>query len=104
MRGQSLLREMEPGEWMATTQFHGTALERWSVANILYELRDRGMVERCRPDANGAAYWRITRLGRDVLDGRVEVRKAGAGRKGRSVLIAAATWLASLPKPNEVRI
>lgn len=47
--------------------------------------------------------WRITELGRQWCEHRVDVVISWPGRPGRKRMLAA-TWLHALPKPGEIRL
>lgn len=99
-----LLKELEPGEWVPTQAFNGGALERWSIAESLRSIHERGFVERRRIGPGVVVEWRITQRGRDVLDGRVALKSRGSGTAGRMPSVLVATWLSSLPRAGEIQL
>ena len=103
-----LLKELEPGEWIATPAFNGGALELSSFGGLLYTMLSQGMVERRRDRQNSPVEWRITQRGRDVLDGRIVfvVRRVNGVRNSKRIPASkpVATWLMSLPRAGEIRL
>ena len=47
--------------------------------------------------------WVLTRLGLDYLSGRCTVVGRGRAGKGRVPSVVRATWLASLPRPEQIK-
>lgn len=48
----------------------------------------------------------VSALGQDLLDGRIQIKYLGPtqGKSGRSKCSIASTWLASLPRANEIKL
>ena len=103
-----LLKELEPGAWIATPAFDGGALQLGSFTYSLHTMLALGMVERRRAGRNAPVEWRITQRGRDVLENRITfvVRRVNGVRnsKRRPAALPVATWLSSLPRAGEVRL
>ena len=57
----------------------------------VYSLEALDLVRRC-----GRGHWQITERGRDLSEGRVEIRRVRLGR------YLASTWLASLPRDIQI--
>jgi hypothetical protein len=63
--------------------------------NALYKAKEMGLVEGGgRRGQSAPATWTLTKLGRDLIEGRVTPYNKRDGRKKRF----AATWLSSLPQ------
>ena len=94
--------------WAPIAELDGGELAPNSVAYTMSAMRLQKLVESRSGGAKKPAQWRITQLGRDVLDGRVVfvVRRVKGVRNQAHVPAAtpAATWLASLPRAGEVRL
>ena len=79
--------------------------------SALYELIKRGLVKRNAHRSSKAQSYSLTPLGVDVFENRVayvhkpepEHRRNAVGARKRGTYWFAPTWLASLPRPEQIR-